>query len=140
MIRDAFEEDYQISGTPRWIDSTSYAIEAKMPNGLEITTDDIPALLLSLLEKRFQLRYHRETAELTEYFPEVAKSGEKPKQHIGEGETFSNTNSHGGLVMLRASKVPMSDFTYSLRRQLGRPVTDNTGLTGEFDFDLDMVE
>ena len=137
MIRNAFDvEDYQISGAPRWIDSTSYAIEAKMPKVVEITRNDIPALLLSLLEQRFRLRYHREIAKLTEYFLEVAKSGEKLKRHIGDGETFSNTNSHGGVVTLRASKVPMSDFAYSLRRQLGRPVTDKTGLTGEFDFDL----
>jgi uncharacterized protein (TIGR03435 family) len=137
MIRNAFDvEDYQISGAPRWIDSTSYAIEAKMPKGVEITRDDIPALLLSLLEKRFHLRYHREVTKLKEYFLEVAKSGEKLKRHIGDGETFSNTNSHGGVVTLRARKVPMSDFAYSLRRQLGRPVTDKTGLTGEFDFDL----
>jgi len=30
----------------------------------------------------------------------------------------------------------MEDFAYSLRRQLGRPVIDRTGLTGEFDLDL----
>ena len=137
MIRNAFDvEDYQISGAPRWIDSTSYAIEAKMPKGVEITTNDIPALLLSLLETRFHLRYHRETAELREYFLETAKSGEKLKRHIGDGETFSKTSSHGGVVTLRAGRVPMSDFAYSLRRQMGRPVTDRTGLSGEFDFDL----
>lgn len=137
MIRTAFDvEDYQIFGAPRWIDSTSYAIDARMPKGVEITRDDIPALFLSLLEKRFQLRYHRETAELTEYFLEVAKSGEKLRRHTGDGGTFSNTNSRGGVVTLRADKIPMSDFAYSLRRQLGRPVTDRTGLAGEFDFDL----
>jgi hypothetical protein len=30
----------------------------------------------------------------------------------------------------------MDDPAYALRRQLGRPVTDKTGLSGDFDFDL----
>jgi uncharacterized protein (TIGR03435 family) len=137
MMRNAFDvEDYQISGAPRWIDSANYDIEAKMPGGVEITRYDIPALLLSLLRTRFQLRYHRETAELTEYALEAAKDGPKLKPHTGDGETFSNTSSRAGIVTLKAGKVPMDDFAYSLRRQLGRPVTDKTGLTGEFDFDL----
>jgi hypothetical protein len=48
MLRNAFGvEDYQISGAPRWVDSAKYDIEAKMPAGVEITRDDIPALLAS---------------------------------------------------------------------------------------------
>jgi len=137
MIRNAFDvEDYQISGAPHWIDSTNYDIEAKMPAGIEITRNDISTLLLSLLRKRFHLQYHRETAELTEYAIEVAKDGPKLKPHTGDGGTFSNTSLRAGIVTLKAGKVPMSDFAYSLRRQLGRPVTDKTGLSGEFDFDL----
>ncbi len=129
-------EDYQISGAPRWVDSTNYDIEAKMPAGIEITRYDIPALLASLLEKRFQLRYHRETTELTEYALEITKDGPKLTPNTGNDETFSNTSSRSGVLTLKARKIPMSDLAYSLTRQLGRPVTDKTGLSGEFDFDL----
>ena len=137
MIRNAFGvEDYQISGAPRWVDSTYYDIEAKMPAGVEITRLDIPALLASLLEKRFQLRYHRETAELTEYALEIGKDGLKLKPDTGSDETFSNTTARSGIVTFKARKIPMSDLAYSLTRQLGRPVKDKTGLSAEFDFDL----
>jgi uncharacterized protein (TIGR03435 family) len=95
MLRNAFGvEDYQISGAPRWVDSTNYDIEAKMPAGVEITRDDIPALLASLLTKRFQLRYHRETTELTEYALELGKEGPKLKPNTGNDETFSNTSTY----------------------------------------------
>jgi len=137
MLRNAFGvEDYQISGAPKWVDSTNYDIEAKMPAGVEITRYDIPALLASLLEKRFQLRYHRETAELTEYALEISKEGPKLTPNTGNDETFSNTSSRSGVVSFKARKIPMSDLAYSLTRQLGRPVTDWTGLSGDFDFDL----
>jgi uncharacterized protein (TIGR03435 family) len=137
MLRNAFDiEDYQISGAPHWVDSTNYDIEAKMPAGVGITRNDIPALLLSLLRTRFQLRYHRESAELTEYALEVSKDGSRLTPDTGNDETFSNTSSRSGIVTLKARKIPMDDLAYALRRQLGRPVTDKTGLSGEFDFDL----
>ena len=137
MLRNAFGiEDYQIAGAPKWVDATNYDIDAKMPAGVAITRNDISALLLSLLRTRFQLRYHRETAELTEYALEVAKDGLRLTPDTGNDETFSNTTSRSGIVTLKARKIPMDDLAYSLRRQLGRPVTDKTGLSGEYDFDL----
>ena len=137
MLRNAFNvEDYQISEAPRWVDTLNYDIEAKMPSGIVITREDIPELLLSLLEKRFQLQYHRQTAEMTEYALEVDKGGLKIKPDTGPDESFSNTNSRSGIVNLKARKIPMDDLAYSLRRELGRPVADKTQVAGDFDFDL----
>ncbi|HVW09751.1 MAG TPA: TIGR03435 family protein [Bryobacteraceae bacterium] len=137
MIRNAFDvEDYQISGAPRWIDTTSYDIAAKMPAGVELTRDDIPELLKNLLRSRFQLRYRRETEKLTEYAIETGKGGAKLTPHQGDDESHSNTSSRAGIVSLSARGVPIDDLAYSLRRQLGRPVTDKTGLNGTFDIDL----
>jgi uncharacterized protein (TIGR03435 family) len=137
MLRNAFDvEDYQISGAPRWVGSTNYDIEAKMPSGVEITREDIPDLLMSVLRTRFQLQYHRETRELTEYALEVDRSGLKIKADTGNDESFSNTSSRSGIVTFKARKIPMSDLAYSLRRQLGRPVADKTQVSGDFDFDL----
>ncbi len=137
MLRNAFDvEDYQISGAPRWIGSTNYDIEAKMPSGVDITREDIPELLLAVLRTRFQLQYHHETTELTEYALEVDRGGLKIKADTGNDESFSNTSSRSGVVTLKARKIPMSDLAYSLRRQLGRPVADKTQVSGDFDFDL----
>jgi uncharacterized protein (TIGR03435 family) len=137
MIRNAFDvEDFQISGAPRWIDSASYDIEAKTTGRVETTRDDISRLILSLLQERFQMRYHRTTRELTEYALEVAGNGPKLESHTGSDETFTSMNSHAGIITLKAKRISMEDFAYSLRRQLGRPVIDRTGLTGEFDLDL----
>lgn len=137
MLRNAFNvEDYQISEAPRWVNTLNYDIEAKMPAGIEITREDIPQLLLSLLDKRFQLRYHRQTAGMTEYALEIDKGGLKIKPDTGPDESFSNTNSKAGVVNLKARKIPMSDLAYSLRRELGRPVADKTQVAGNYDFDL----
>lgn len=137
MIRNAFDvEDFQISGAPGWIDSASYDIQAKTISGVTTTTDDISPLLLSLLQKRFHLRFRRIRTKLTEYALEVAQTGPKLRPNTDGGETFTNTNFRAGIVTLKANKISMEDFAWSLRRQLGRPVIDKTGLAGEFDFDL----
>jgi uncharacterized protein (TIGR03435 family) len=136
MIRNAFDvEDFQISGAPGWIDSASYDIQATT-GGVKTTTDDISPLLLSLLQERFHLRFQRIRTKLTEWALEVAKKGPKLKPNTDGGETFANTNSRAGIVTLKANKISMADFAWSLRRQLGRPVIDKTGLAGEFDLDL----
>ena len=42
----------------------------------------------------------------------------------------------GGRARMRASSESMEDFARKLMGQLQQPVTDTTGLTGEYDFSL----
>ena len=87
LIRNAFlVENEQISGAPGWIDSESYDIEAKK----------------SLLESRFQLQYHRETKEATEYALVLARSGFKMKPETTDSKPSMSTNSRPGSVTMRA--------------------------------------
>jgi uncharacterized protein (TIGR03435 family) len=137
LIRMAFQmEDSRIFGAPGWVDSERYNIEAKTAGGVEVTRDNISQLMKSLLEGRFQLQYHRETREMPEYSLEVAKSGSKVKGHTGDAGPSMSNNSREGTMTLKATKISMADFAGNLTRQVGRNVVDNTGLKGEFDFDL----
>jgi len=137
LIRMAFQmEDFRISGAPGWIDAESFTIEAKTSGGVEITRDNISQLIYSLLESRFHLRYHCEMREMPEFSLEVAKSGSKVKTHTGDDAPSMSNNSRDGTKTLTAAKISIADFAANLTRQVGRNVVDNTGLKGEFDFDL----
>lgn len=137
LLRMAFLfEDSRITGTPAWIDSQSYDIEAKTEGGTEITPDNIFQLMLSLLESRFNLMYHRDTRETAEYALEVAKGGLRLTPDTGDSKPSMSTNSIAGAVTLKNVKVSMQDFAGTLTRQVGRPVIDQTGSPGLFDFDL----
>ncbi len=114
----------------------SFNIDAKTSGGMEITRDNISHLTEQLLVSRFQFRYHRESRETTEYALEVAKGGVRLKADPSDGKGSMSTNSKSGTVTLKATKISMQDFAGSLARQTGRPVVDQTGLAGEFDFDL----
>ena len=68
-----------MTGAPGWIDSESYNIEAKTVGAVEITRDNFPALMESLLVSRFAFKFHRETAQAAAYSLEVTKSGARLK-------------------------------------------------------------
>jgi uncharacterized protein (TIGR03435 family) len=67
---------YQISG-PDWMATTRFDILAKMPEGS--TKDDAPKMLQSLLEERFKLTTHRDSAEHPVLALVVGKNGPKLK-------------------------------------------------------------
>ena len=68
----------QIIGGPEWSRTDRYDIDAKMSGSVpSITSGQIKAMVQSLLEDRYQLKWHRETHELPGYDLVVAKGGLK---------------------------------------------------------------
>jgi uncharacterized protein (TIGR03435 family) len=59
-------------------DTSEFNIEAIVPSGA--TAEQIPLMLRNLLTERFQLTFHRETAEVKGYALVVAKSGLKIRE------------------------------------------------------------
>src|ERR1039457_7035991 len=131
LIRGAYTlENYQISGGPGWIDSAGFDVEAKSTDGAN--RDQLLMMLRALLADRFNLAFHREKKELAVYDLVLAKGG--PKFHAlkaGAGSAARKTNH------LRLKDLP-SLVTYLTRLSSDEPVFDKTGLTGEFDLELDI--
>jgi uncharacterized protein (TIGR03435 family) len=88
---------------------------------------------------RFQLTFHHEKKELSVYALVVAKGGPKI--------TKSDGNPNGppallfrGLGKLPARNTTMADFASVMQRAvLDRPVVDQTGIEGRYDFVLDWT-
>jgi uncharacterized protein (TIGR03435 family) len=89
-------------------------------------------MLVALIEDRFQLKIHRETKEMPVYALVVAKNGTKLKANAGE----PGPRLRMGRGQLNGTKVPLKMLVQQLAQQLGRPVVDKTGLTGDYDFTL----
>jgi uncharacterized protein (TIGR03435 family) len=102
----------------------------------EVTDERLGLLLQSLLEDRFALKIHRETRESTVYSLVMAKGGPKMTVDSGEGGSSSNTNSRDGASTMVAKRTTVDRLASRLERQVGRRVTDNTGLTAAYDFTL----
>ncbi|MCU1237906.1 MAG: hypothetical protein JWP63_5873 [Candidatus Solibacter sp.] len=159
-IRIAYRvKEYQVSG-PDWITAERYEIDAKLPAGA--TRDQVPEMLQSLLTDRFALKLHRGSKDLPIYALIVASGGLKMKElpvdpedaaaagapidvavsgsaagvnmNFGRGATLAFGNNK-----FEAHKLTMFSLADSLGRWVDRPVIDMTGLTGKYDFTLDLT-
>jgi uncharacterized protein (TIGR03435 family) len=142
LVRIAFgTDDDRIFGAPSWIDNETFDIDATTANHAEITTpEQFQQLILSLLEDRFQFRFHRVQNEGPVYWLEVDKAGKLGpalKPVVPGSQLNISTNSNGSRSVMKASEVTLSDVAAALRRQAGRPVEDHTGLKGNFDLLLE---
>lgn len=141
LVRIAFgTDDNRIFGAPSWIDNETFDINAITANQTEVTSpQQFQQLLLSLLEDRFQFKFHREQREASVYWLEVDKPGKLGpalKPSTPDSQPNMSNNSNGSTMIMKASKVSMGDFAAALRRQAGRPVEDHTDLRGSFDFQI----
>jgi uncharacterized protein (TIGR03435 family) len=75
--------DVRVLGGPTWVESERYDVEAKAEG--TIPQVQLPLMLQSLLEDRFQLKAHKETRELPVYELVVARGG--PKMKLSEDQT-----------------------------------------------------
>jgi bla regulator protein blaR1 len=86
LFRNAFDlGDDRILGTPGWVKSEAYDIEAKVdgpdaPKLEKLTPGQRMSMLLPLLTDRFGLKFHHETKELPMYALVIAKGGPKLKE------------------------------------------------------------
>jgi uncharacterized protein (TIGR03435 family) len=89
-----------------------------------------------VLVERFGLVTHTEKREMDVYAVTLAKGGEKMTPSAGDpnGLPDENDRENGGVRMMRAANISMSDFALMMKFFLDRPVVDQTGLKGRYDF------
>jgi uncharacterized protein (TIGR03435 family) len=142
LIAFAYEvQAEQIVGGPDWMNKDRYDIAAVpdvegAPNPQQVRT-----MIKKLLTDRFQLKFHKDTRELSAFVITVGKGGEKltPTQLNGPLPGIGIRPATGGLtVTVRNGTI--HDFTGFLQTLvLDRPVVDRTELKGKYDFSLTFL-
>ena len=140
----------EIKGSPAWVNSDRYTIEAKAegPQSLEMMRGP---MMQALLEDRFKLKLHRENREIPVYELTVDKGGPKLKttqdgscivigpDHPppGPGEPFPRLC--GGFVGDDLNGSTMANLCRQFSVLTDRDVIDKAGITGVFDFHLESL-
>src|ERR1039457_2431464 len=119
----------QIIGAPPWVDTEKFDLAAQ-PNDKQWK-----AMIQKLLADRFKLAFHRDKKELSVYAIVVGKNGPK----LTKSESTGNLPGlfFRGPGNLPAINATMADFAGVMQSAvLDRPVVDQTGITGRWDFTL----
>ena len=151
--------DSQLIDAPSWIRSEKFDIMATYPEG-----DDrrrVPAMVQALLAERFALKAHTDVREGSIFALEMVRNDRRPGPKLRPTETdcvaFYAALKESGKVnsvgpgdrptcsmvisnnVIRASSRTIDQLASSLGRLVGRRVENRTGLTGDYDFDLEWT-
>lgn len=135
----------QLVGLPNWANNQSYAVAAKpsedfptLPPAQNI--EQVRLMLRAMLADRFHLQLHAETRREPVFNLEIAKGGIKIKEvdppvpPAKEGYVGSAGDDRGGRLI--GQKSTMAGLAIALNLFLQRPLIDQTGLKGYYDFDV----
>lgn len=125
----------QIVDGPDWVRTDRYDIEGKPDSPGESSLKQQQEMLQKLMADRFGLQIKREKRELSVFAIEVAKGGPKLKSAADpDAEPDQEGEGHGTEQTQIYTSATMKDFALGMNFFMDRPVVDQTGLTGKYDF------
>jgi uncharacterized protein (TIGR03435 family) len=133
VITEAYDIPYyRLSGINRLPDRRFHFV-ATIPRGT--TREQFHQMLQNLLAERFKLSVHRETREMETLRLVVADGGPKLKAYV-EGEPPMERKMSGAGMYYQEQGRTMGEFADYASGYFGRPVIDDTGLRGKYDFNI----
>jgi uncharacterized protein (TIGR03435 family) len=129
----------QISGGPAWLDSEKYDIVGRPDTPGQPSRDQMKLMIQKLLADRFQLKFHTEKRELPVYAMVVLKTGSKITVSTGDPHAFPGIGfvQGPGVLSLVGRNTGLDGVANGLQSNiLDKPVVNQTGLTGRYDFTL----
>jgi uncharacterized protein (TIGR03435 family) len=125
----------QIVNAPDWFSSARWEIDGVADKEGKLSVPDVQVMLQKLLEDRFGLKIKREQREIPVYALTVAKGG--PKLTVSKADPNALPNQNGnGKGNMRFENTTITTFLLGMQDQFDRPLVDQTGLDGHYDFTL----
>jgi uncharacterized protein (TIGR03435 family) len=132
----------QVIGLPSWAASDKFDIVGQPDREGVPSIDQWKTMLQKLLAQRCQLSFHQDKRELPVYILSVSKTGAKLSMSLGNAMGVPALGFHGRVGGdISASNATIDDFVNFFTRNVkpDRPVLNQTGLTGRYDFTLDWT-
>jgi len=132
MIRWAYDVQEPQVIAPDWMRDAWFDVFAKTAG--EVKLADLRAMLRTLLAERFKLEVHRDHKELQALVLSVGKSGHKLEPATEAG----SPSLQSGKLNVTGRGATVGELCDFISHELRDPVIDQTGLTGRFNYFLDI--
>ena len=164
LLREYVARAYQVPVSqvivPDWLSSTPFDLDAKLPEGS--APAQVAEMLQALLTDRFSLKEHREQKETPMYALVLGKPPLRLKDSARDPDASPRIEAlvnvtvataaagtsvdlgHGSSYTMGGGKFKGQRFTAEMlastfERYCDRPVVNMTGLTGVYDFSIDLT-
>jgi uncharacterized protein (TIGR03435 family) len=129
----------QLIGLPEWADTDKYDINAKPDIEGSPSKKQLQEMVQKLIADRYKLTFHRDKKDLSVYVLSIAKTGPKLTKSEGDPNGLPGFGLRG-LGALNIRNANMGDFAGLMQEAvLDRPVVDQTGLAGRYDFSVNWT-
>jgi uncharacterized protein (TIGR03435 family) len=127
----------QIVDEPAWAASDKYDIAGVADVPGEPNLKQMQEMYQKLFAERFGLQLRHEKRDMSYFAITVAKGGVKiAKAKDGDDASPDQTGKGHGYMEMRYTANLLSDFALGMNYFTDRPVVDETGLPGRYDFTL----
>lgn len=141
LIQRAFNmKGFQVFGGPSWLDVDRFDIVARAPASVvgDLSEDQLQPMLQALLIDRFGLRFHKASQEMPGFVLTVNGRSKLKRSALTEERSERTVRRRGAA--LAGEGVSTKSIAKMLGAYLAKPVADETGLQGLYDFELTWSE
>jgi uncharacterized protein (TIGR03435 family) len=127
----------QIVGADSWVSGDNWDMSGTTNLTADATLPQEQQLVRQLLVERFGLQFHQEKREMPVYALQVVK--DQPKLAVAAdpaAQPLEWTDGHDSVRTENYRSNSMADFLVIKRLFMDRPLVDQTGLSGRYDFKL----
>ena len=137
MVGYGLQKD-QILNAPEWVKTENFDADGLANMEGEPSVEQYQSLVRKLLAERFGLKGHKEQREMRVFALTVTKGGPKlaPTKGDRNGEGRQRVGGGEGYRTLTFRDVSMPTFALFMIYYVDRPMVDQTGLRGSYDFTL----
>ena len=127
----------QIVDGPGWRSEEKYDIEGTIDLPGQPDTEQMQEIVQKVLVSRFGLKTHRDRRELRYYAVLVARGGAKlPQAADPQAQPENGGEAVPGGMEMKFNNFTVPHFAMAMQYFIDRPVVDETGLPGVYDFKL----
>ena len=140
MLRTAYSvQNNQIVGLPDWANTERFDADGVPDVDGQPSMKQFQGLMQKMLEERFGLKVHTEKREMPVFALTVTKGGPKLMTRNTDdpnGGPRRKVDVSSGQISNDFTNTSMPDLALMLLLQVDRPIVDQTGLQGGYDFKL----